>query len=96
MAVTRSRFLSVGLRQAAPMQKRVAPRALAAAAAADHLRQGQEALGLQVRAMADALGAVATILGTGPGLDAEQGADLDLIGVEAGSGGPIGRERSGP
>ena len=48
----------------------------------DHLVQRQQLLALQRGVMPGALRTVTAVLRTGTGLDAEQGANLDLIGVK--------------
>jgi hypothetical protein len=79
MSATRSRSLSFGPRQAAPMQKRVAPLSLAALAAADDRLDIQQRLALGLAVMRR-LRAVAAVLGTAAGLDRQQGRQLDGIG----------------
>ena len=48
----------------------------------DHLVQRQQLLALQARVVFGALRAVGAVLGTGAGLDRQQGADLNPIGIE--------------
>ncbi len=56
------------------------------------LFQGQQLLRLQTGGMAGALGTVAAILRAGAGLDAEQAADLHLVGIEVGAVQALGAE----
>jgi hypothetical protein len=75
------------------MQKRVAPWDLAVRAASQHGVERQDALGFDGGRMARALAAIAAILGTGAGLDAQQRADLDGIGIEVGAMEALGVEQ---
>ena len=69
----------VGLRHAAPMQKRVDPRRPGLPSRRHHLLDGQEVVNVDPRLVVDALRAVLAVLRAAPGLDAEQGAHLHLV-----------------
>ena len=67
-------------RQAAPMQKRVAPASLASAAFAEHVVDVEQGLALQpgLLGVMGRLRAIFAVLGAGPGLDRKQARKLNL------------------
>ena len=71
--------VQVFVRGVAPGRAHALRRALAAAAARTLVSDTSRSVS-QISAMASALGTVAAILGTGPSLDAEQGAEWTLFG----------------
>ena len=75
----RSMSRSFGERQAAPMQKRVAPASFAACARVAHFLERHQLLALEAGVVADALRAVRAVLGAGAGLDREQRAHLHRV-----------------
>ena len=82
MAQTCSRSRSLGERQAAPMQKRLAPAALAARASASTASSAISFCGFDAGVVMHALRAVAAILRTAAGLDRQQRGNLHLARIE--------------
>ena len=84
MAQTASRSLSLGERQAAPMQKRDGARRLGGAGIGQHGFDLHQLGGLQAGVVLRRLAAIAAILRAAAGLDRQQGRDLHLAGIEMG------------
>ncbi len=82
MAQTLSRSRSLGERQAAPMQKREAPPALAARASLEHRLDAHQLLGLDAGVVARGLRAIGAILRAAAGLDRQQSRDLHFRRIE--------------
>ena len=93
MAQTRSRSRSLGARQAAPMQNRLAPDALAARAASTHRSAAHELFGIDTGVVVNALRTIGAVFRAAAGLDREQRRDLHLARIEVLAMNALGTEQ---